>query len=245
MLARSHTAVDDRRRVQSSDPGRAATISVRVPARSLLVEDEWPRSKWRHLEEKSPLYSEGDPRTHVYRILSGAICLFRMLEDGRRQVIDFAFDGDIVGLGSGSLETSNAQALSATKVSCLPIARLMTAAKTNSRIALGLYEALSKEVVVAHEHLMCIGHRGATERVATFILMLSRRNETRGLAGDVVTLPMARVDIADFLGITIETVSRTLTRLKVQGLIDIEQITTLRLKDMSKLIALAEGRVRV
>ncbi len=67
----------------------------------------------------------------------------------------------------------------------------------------------------------------------------------RGLASDVVNLPMTRADIADFLGITIETVSRTLTKLRVQGLIDIEQITTLRLTKMSKLVALAEGRVRV
>lgn len=92
---------------------------------------------------------------------------------------------------------------------------------------------------------MCLGHRGATERVATFLLILSRRNMMRGLPPDVVDLPMSRADIADFLGITIETVSRTLTKLRLQGLIDFEQITTLRLTSISRLVALADDCERV
>jgi len=197
-------------------------------SRTRLAEHEWPRSKRRFIAGKSHLYTEGDPRTHVYRILSGAICLYRMLEDGRRQVVDFAFTGDVIGLGAGQVESCNAQAVSPTHVSGLPIARLMTAAKADARIALGLYEALSREIAVAHEHLTCLGHRSATERVATFLVILSRRNEVRGLACDVVDLPMSRADIADFLGIRIETVSRTLSKLRIQGLIEIHQITKLR-----------------
>lgn len=245
MLTRSQSVDGGNARDQSHASGHVITSLARSQARAPLVEPEWPRSKWRDIADKAQLYSEGDPRSHVYKVMTGAICLYRMLEDGRRQVIDFAFAGDVIGLGSGRLETCNAQALGATQVSTLPIATLMAAAKSNTRIALGLYEALSREVFVAQEHLMCLGHRGATERVATFLVILSRRNELRGLASDVVTLQMSRSDIADFLGITIETVSRTLTKLRRQGLIDIEQITTLRLTKKSKLVALAEGRVRV
>ena len=245
MLTRYQSADGGTARNQSSAPDYATTALSRTRARTPLVEHEWPRSTLRLIADKAQLFNEGDPRTHVYKVMNGAICLYRMLEDGRRQVIDFAFEGDVVGLGSGRLETCNAQALNTTQVSGIPIATLMAAAKANTRIALGLYEALSREIVVAQEHLMCLGHRGATERVATFLVILSRRNELRGLGPDVVTLPMSRVDIADFLGITIETVSRTLTKLRVQGLIDIEQITTLRLTRMSKLVALAEGRERV
>ena len=245
MLTRHQSVDSGAARNQSSTPDHATTALARTHARAPLVEQEWPRSNWRLIADKAHLYSEGDPRTHVYKVMHGALCLYRLLEDGRRQVIDFAFEGDVIGLGSGRQESCNAQALTATQVSGLPMATLMAAAKTNTRIAEGLYEALSREIVVAQEHLMCLGHRGATERVATFLVILSRRNELRGLASDVVNLPMTRADIADFLGITIETVSRTLTKLRVQGLIDIEQITTLRLTRMSKLVALAEGRVRV
>lgn len=245
MLTRYQSAGSGTARHQLSTPDHATTAIAKTLGRAPLAEHEWPSNKWRLIADKAHLYSEGDQRTHVYKVMDGAICLYRMLEDGRRQVIDFAFEGDVIGLGSGRIESCNAQALSATQVSGIPIATLMAAAKSNTRIALGLYEALSREIVVAQEHLMCLGHRGATERVATFLVILSRRNELRGLASDVVTLPMTRADIADFLGITIETVSRTLTKLRVQGLIDIEQITTLRLTRMSKLVALAEGRERV
>ena len=245
MFNKNQSADGDRGPTRSSDAGRVTTALARSLTPTPLVEHEWPRSMRRYIADKGTLYSEGDPRTHVYKVMSGAICLYRMLEDGRRQVIDFAFDGDIIGLGSGRLETCNALAVRATQVSCLPIGTMLAAAKADTRIALGLYEALSRELVVAQEHLMCVGHRGATERVASFLVILSRRNVVRGHAPDVVELQMSRADIADFLGITIETVSRTLTKLRVQGLIDIEQITTLRLTSISGLVALAEGRTRV
>ena len=191
------------------------------------------------------MFCEGDPKTHIYQLVTGAVCLYRMLEDGRRQVIDFAFDEDIVGLGSGALSDYNAQALAATRVKCLPISAMLTAAKADGRVALGLYEALSRELLAAQAHLVCVGQRGATEKIATFLVMLSRRNEMRGRSPDTITLPMTRIDIADFLGMTIETVSRTLTKLKHQGLIEVDQIATIRLKNITRLVVIAEGCVRV
>jgi CRP-like cAMP-binding protein len=249
MPTRNQSAAGGHDRIESNIPGQVATALARALDRTLdrapLVEHRWPGSRMRYIADKAHLYSDGDPRSHVYKVMSGAVCLYRMLEDGRRQVIDFAFAGDLIGLGSGRLETCNAQALGETQLSGLPISTLMAAAKSDTRIALGLYEALSRELVATREHLMCLGHRGATERVATFLVILAHRNEMRGQASDVVTLPMSRTDIADFLGTTLETVSRTLTKLRVQGLIDIEQITTVRLVRKSKLVALAEGRERV
>ena len=122
---------------------------------------------------------------------------------------------------------------------------MLTAAKADGRVALGLYEALSRELLAAQAHLVCVGQRGATERIATFLVMLSRRNEMRGRSPDTITLPMTRIDIADFLGMTIETVSRTLTKLKHQGLIEVDQIATIRLKNITRLVVIAEGCVRV
>ena len=232
-------------RTRPSDLSDTAAAKVRVQFNEQLDDREWAGSKNRFIAAKAHLFSEGDAKTHIFQVVSGGLCLYRMLEDGRRQVIDFAFDGDIVGLGSGRLSTCNAQALAATRADCLPIEVMMTAAKTNARIALGLYEALSRELVVAHEHLLCVGQRGASERLATFLLMLSRRNVKRGQAPDIIRLPMARADIADFLGITIETVSRTLTKLRQLRLIEIEEITTLHLRNVAGLVALAEGGARI
>jgi CRP/FNR family transcriptional regulator, anaerobic regulatory protein len=231
------------------------TLSVKLPgapasrpksSSCLVVRGlAWRGSKLRDIATKGHLFREGSPRTHVYKVVSGAVCLYRMLEDGRRQVINFSFDEDIVGLGSGPLSTCNAQALVETRVKCLPISAMLTVAKADAQLALALYEALSRELLVAQEHLICVGQRGATERIAIFLVMLSRRNEMRGHSPNTFSLPMTRTDIADFLGLTIETVSRTLTKLRDYGLIEIEQITTLHLTNLRGLVAMAEGGARV
>jgi CRP/FNR family transcriptional regulator len=101
---------------------------------------------------------------------------------------------------------------------------LLKAAKRDAKVALRLYEALSRELVATREHLLCVGQRGASERLATFLVILSRRNETRGYDPETIKLPMTRADIADFLGVTIETVSRTFSKLRNQGLIEIDQV---------------------
>jgi CRP/FNR family transcriptional regulator len=122
---------------------------------------------------------------------------------------------------------------------------LLKAAQRDAKVALGLYEALSRELVATREHVLCVGQRGASERLATFFVILSRRNEQRGNDPQTITLPMTRADIADFLGLTIETVSRTFSKLSRHGLIQIDQITTIRLRNTGKLQRLAEGNVRV
>jgi len=122
---------------------------------------------------------------------------------------------------------------------------LLKAAKKDPEIALKLYEAISRELLATREHLLCLGQRGACERLAAFLVVLSRRNAARGADPRIVKLPMTRLDVADFLGLTIETVSRTLSKMKRQGLIEIDQITIVRLKDDGKLLRLADGGARV
>jgi Crp-like helix-turn-helix protein len=100
----------------------------------------------------------------------------------------------------------------------------------DAEIALRLYEAISRGLVATREHLLSVGQRGACERLATFLLVLSRKNEARGDDSGMINLPMTRIDIADFLGLTLETVSRTFSKMKRQGLIEIDQTTTIRLK---------------
>ena len=205
------------------------------------LEDYLSRGTVRGMEAKEHLFAEGDPKTSIYRVLSGALCLYKVLSDGRRQVIDFAYAGDVVGLESGSAATCNAQATVATRVSCLPAAILERAAARDPRIAMQLYQTVARNFDAMRDHLVCVGQRSATERLAGFLLGLSRRRAGNGAGYDTLDLPMTRTDIADFLGLTIETVSRTLSKLKARHCIEIDQGTTIRLLDMVALEAMAQG----
>jgi CRP-like cAMP-binding protein len=219
-------------------------ITARPPS-GRSIERHWITGIVRRVEPKAHLFIEGDAKTHVFKVASGAVCLYKVLADGRRQIIEFALEGDLIGLCSAPVEACNAQAMVSTRLKCLPLAVLLKAAKRDAKVALGLYEALSRELVATREHVLCVGQRGATERLATFFVILSRRNEERGYDPETIKLPMTRADIADFLGLTIETVSRTFSKLRRHGLIQVDQITTIRLRNTGELQRLAEGDARV
>lgn len=203
--------------------------------------DHLDRAPLRGIEAKDHIFTEGDPKLHIYQVVTGAVCLYKVLPDGRRQVIDFAYAGDIIGLGLSDREGYNAQATVATRVTCMPVSALQVIASKDPGIAMRMCEALSEELTAIRDHLVCVVQRSATERLVTFLLALSRRNKARGRDADTLELPMTRTDIGDFLGLTIETVSRTFSKLKALGLIEIDQGTTIRLIGISELIALADG----
>ena len=164
------------------------------------LEGDWGNGIVRRLEAKEHLFTEGDPKTHLYKVASGVVCLYKVLFDGRRQVVDFAYEDDVIGLCSAPVEALNAQALVLTRLKCLPVRVLLTTAKRDAKVALKLYEALSRELAATRNHLLCVGQRGATERLATFLLILSRRNEARRGEPKTIKLPMTRADIAGFPG---------------------------------------------
>lgn len=218
--------------------GRAAPVA-RSPHNDL--EDHLAHGTLRGIEAKEHIFTEGDKKAFVYIVVTGAVCLYKVLFDGRRQVIDFAYPGDMIGLGSAPVETLNAQATVATRVRCSSLGALRQVAAQDPRVALRLYEALSLELYAMRDHLICVGQRSAIERVTSFLLALSHRNESRGRDPLTIELPMTRADIGDFLGLTIETVSRTFSKLKSLGLIEIDQGTTIRLVDTDQIEALSEG----
>jgi len=179
--------------------------------------------------------------SHVYRVEVGHICIYRMMSDGRRQVVDFAYPGDIIGLGAIGDHADGAQAMELTIVRAMPIATLRELAQSDPRLSAKLYEALSRELLAARELLFTVSQRTAAERLATFLLTLSRRAGRRGANPFEFVLPMTRTDIADFLGLTIETVSRTLTKLRQDGVIDLEQCILVSITDPEALSRLAQG----
>ncbi len=195
----------------------------------------------RVLNAKEHLFCEGDQASHVYLVEAGHVCIYRMIADGRRQVIDFAYPGDIIGLGALGNHATNAQATVKTRVRCISVATLHDIARRDAGLGLKLYEALSQELLAAREHLFTVSQCTAAERVAAFLLALSRRNARRGDDPAEIVLPMTRTDIADFLGLTIETVSRTFSKFRADGLIELEHCILVTLRDFDALAEVASG----
>ena len=194
-------------------------------------------------DAKEHVFCEGDPAGHVYKVEAGNVCIYKMLQDGRRQVIDFAFPGDLIGLGAVGEHLTNAQAISRTRLRPIPVKALHRAVGEDSRLGLKLLEILSYDLQASQELIVTLGQRSAEERFASFLQALSRRNQRNGENPSEFVLPMTRTDIGDFLGLTIETVSRTFTKLKSIGLIEIDQGTTIRIIDNEQLKVLADGQV--
>lgn len=192
----------------------------------------------RKLEAKEHVFCEGDPRIHVFRVEDGVVAVYKTLCDGRRQIIDFAYPGDLIGLGALNEHVLSAQATCSAKVRCLSASSLERLAESDASLALKLYKSVCQELSATRSLLVTVGQRSAVERLAAFLLGMYRRSGSRGSA--TLTLAMRRSDIADLLGLTIETVSRTLTKLRTSGVIHIEQGgTKVTIRDADRLAELA------
>lgn len=195
----------------------------------------------RRIEAKEFVFVEGDPANHIYLIEAGAVALFKILSDGRRQILGFAYPGDFIGLGLQGEHIMSAQAIKRVRIRSMPLTALHKIATTDPSLSFKLYQVIAEELAATRNLMMTTGHRSACERVVAFLLALSCRNSRCGEPENIIDLPMTRADIADYLGLTIETVSRTLTKLKTKGFIDLPQSTRVVLLDMIELQRLAEG----
>ena len=188
----------------------------------------------RRLEAKEHVFLAGDPRAYLYKLDSGVVCLYRIVVSGRRQVTGFAFAGDIFGMGALNRHVLSAQALRTIRVQSIPIAALGRLAGNDPRFGLKLYEAACLELASTQQTLLVI-KRPALERLAGFLLVWAQRNGRNGEDPEILILPMTRADIGDFLGLTIETVSRMFSKLQAEGVIEIKQRGPIRVLDIRKL----------
>jgi len=195
----------------------------------------------RTIAAREHVFCAGDARRHVYQLQSGLVRIYSVLADGRRQVVDFAFPGDLIGLEAGATYPFSAEAAAPSRLNCIPVATLTEHLRSDPGFAVELYERMSRGMNGTRDMLVTMGRRSALERVASFMVALARRNAAGGNPGGVIALPMTRSDIADFLGLTIETVSRTITRLRQMHLIRLRTCTEVEMLDLSGLIALADG----
>lgn len=192
--------------------------------------------------EGKVLFFEGDNADNVYNVISGVIRLSKLLPDGRRQITGFMFPGDFLGITLEDEHAFTAEAVTQAEMCRFSRGRFEDFLTVQPRLERRLYALAAHELAAARKQLVLLGRKTASERLASFILMLADRST--GLAGDeddIVTLPMSRTDIADYLGLRIETVSRELTALKTSQLIRLLGTHELRILDRAALQALSEG----
>lgn len=155
------------------------------------------------------IYGENEPADFLYKVLSGTVRTYKVLNDGRRQIGDFYLPGDLFGLETGAEHTFSAEAIIDAKVLIIKRGAVMALAARDNDIARQLWALTGLELDRVQGHILLL-IKTARERVAGFLLEMADRIH----AGNDVELPMSRQDIADYLGLTIETVSRTLTQLE-------------------------------
>jgi CRP/FNR family transcriptional regulator len=194
------------------------------------------------LKEGEALYVEGESFRFVYAVRSGTFKSQVRRADGRDQVTGFQMAGEhlgLDGLASGK-HVATAVALEDTEVCVIPYARLSALATASPELHVAMTRIMSREIVRGHEPMMLLGSMFAEQRVAAFLLNLSRRMKSRGFSPTEFHLRMRRADIGSYLGMKIETVSRTLSALQHEGLIHVHN-RNVNIVDLASLRRVLEG----
>ncbi len=193
------------------------------------------------LDKGAVLIREDDPSTALFNITSGAVKIYKLLPDGRRQVLGFLFTGNFLGVGRTARYGFTAEALTAVRLCRFPRGKFMRLLDEWPTFERELLCRASSEISSAQDQMLLLGRKTARERIASFLGMLSARANRLGVAADHLHLPMTRMDIADYLGLTTETVSGVFSELRRQGRIRLDGAGTVRLLDPAGLEAMAEG----
>lgn len=194
------------------------------------------------LEAGQPLFHEGDPATQVYNVTEGALKLTKLLPDGRRQILGFILPGDFLGISLGGEHAFGAEALQRTRMCRFSRSRFAEFAQTHAHLEREVYKLAAHELAAAQAQMLLLGRKSALERVASFLLDLEqRRRNAPGATAGQVDLPMSRSEMADYLGLTKETVSRVFAELKSRKLIQLVTLNRIALLDREALFELAEG----
>ena len=162
------------------------------------------------------IYGENEPADYLYKVVSGTVRTYKILRDGRRQIAGFHLPGDIFGLEVGETHACSAEAISDATVLVFKRSAVVALAGRDLDVARQLWTLTAHELQRLQDHMLLL-IRNAQERIAAFLLEMA----DRFAAGNAVELPMSRQDIADYLGLTIETVSRTLTQLENAAAIEL------------------------
>jgi len=182
------------------------------------------------LARKPQVCGEGKGGDYLYQVVSGAVRTYRMLDDGRRQIGAFYLRGDIFGIEAAELHLASVEAVCDAQILVVKRSAVMARAEHEKDLAKRLWTLTVRELQRVQEHSLVL-IKSAEQRVAGFLLEMAGRN-ARGAA---IELPMSRQDIADYLGLTIETVSRTFTQLVQSGTIVLETSRRIQFRNRAEL----------
>ncbi|MEQ9689780.1 MAG: helix-turn-helix domain-containing protein [Bauldia litoralis] len=208
-------------------PQKVAAVEAAAGQRQPLSEALSTAGMSIRYARNAEIFGEGEPVDNVYKVVSGAVRTYKLLSDGRRQIGEFHIAGDVFGLEVGSERQFTAEAIADAVVLVAKRSSLVALAVSDATLASELWTHTARELRRTQDHLLVLGRKRAQERVATFLLDMAGR----GRSDIIVDLPMSRQDIADYLGLTIETVSRTLTRLEDDHAIEIPTSRRIVLRD--------------
>lgn len=168
-------------------------------------------------ERDSEIFAEDDPAEYIYKVVRGAVRLSKLMSDGRRQIGAFYLAGDVFGLEADDVHAFSAESIGNSEILLVKRSTLIAEAVRDADTVRQLWAHTVGHLRQAQSHMLLLGRKNAQERIAAFLVEMAERLHSAGS----VMLPMSRQDIADYLGLTIETVSRTLTLLERTGVIAI------------------------
>jgi CRP/FNR family transcriptional regulator, nitrogen fixation regulation protein len=195
----------------------------------------WAEAERRTFRQGEEIYGQGEASDVVYRLVRGAVRTTHLQADGRRHVGGFYYEDDILGVEIGDDHRFSAETLADCEV--LALRRSGSATGDGGRIDRMMWAATSRELHRAQSHMLLLGRATACEKVARFLLELADRFSE----GDFLILPMSRQDMADYLGLTIETISRVLGRLQADGVIELSGSRRCRIRRPAWLSGLSAG----
>ncbi len=201
----------------SRQPSRFAVIANDRPQPSLL--GLFSQQPLETFERGATICREGDPATHVFKIVSGILRVVKVLGDGSRVITGFFYPGEIFGISASEYYLGDAEAVCEVKLRRLGRNRFRQAVDGSEALRPQFVDWLCREMASAQARTVLLARKNAEERVCDLLLALTRRAGNEAEPAHVIEIPMSRVDMADYLGLTIETVSRTMTSLINRGVI--------------------------
>src|SRR4051812_8365541 len=216
----------------SLTPTKAAPVPFAKPAHFCVLTGHagLVASEFSYVKDEE-IYGEDEPAEYVYQVIRGAVRTYKLLSDGRRQIGAFHLPGDVFGLEAGMTHRLAAEAIIDTTVRLVKRRNLEQAAGSDVQVARKLWRMTAGELRHAEDHMLLLGRKSAMERVANFLLEMDRRLAVAGM----MALPMCRRDIGDYLGLTLETISRTLSQLRGEGVLGLSSARQIVLRNRQRL----------
>jgi CRP/FNR family nitrogen fixation transcriptional regulator len=206
------------------------------PSRTPVAPDSLsPSGVSLNFDRNAEIYAEGEASGYVYKVVSGVVRVSNLLPDGRRQISAFHMPGDMFGFESDEIHQASAEAVVPTKVIAYKWQGLLGVGPQSNGVVRELLKLTMIGLRQSREHLLLLGRKNALERLAAFLLDMTGRSGAKS----VLDLAMPRHDIADYLGLTLETVSRMFAELKDLGTIKLESARRVHLLDTAKLKAMS------